>query len=103
MNNLTLSKDRRMPMRASVGNVPYSPAEIAFLFDSWRVCVVLRTSEPWWILKDMCGILGIANSRDRTDRLEEHEKDTVVLNDSIPDNPNKTVINDAGHFRSGGL
>jgi prophage antirepressor-like protein len=54
--------------------------------------------EPWWVLADVCEALGIANSRNVSDRLEEDEKNTVRLADGIPGNPNKTIISESGLY-----
>lgn len=40
-------------------------------------------NEPWFIAKDVCDILEIKNSRDAIKRLDEDEKNTVVLTDGI--------------------
>ena len=65
-----------------------------FSYEGNEVRTVQKGNETWWVLKDVCDILEIANSRDVADRLDPDEKNTVVLNDGIPGNPNKTIISD---------
>ena len=40
-------------------------------------------NEPWFIAKDVCEILEIKNSRQALTRLDEDEKNSVILNDGI--------------------
>lgn len=54
--------------------------------------------EPWFVAKDICEILGVINSRDAIARLDDDEKNTVVLTDGNRGNPNKTVVNEAGFY-----
>lgn len=54
--------------------------------------------EPWFVVKDVCEILGVINSRDAIARLDDDEKNTVVLTDGNRGNPKKTVVNEAGFY-----
>lgn len=40
--------------------------------------------EPWWVAKDVCGVLEIQNSRDAISALDEDEKITVDITDGNP-------------------
>lgn len=55
-------------------------------------------NEPWFVATDVCKALDIINSRDAVARLDDDEKNTVVLTDGIPGNPNKTVVNEPGLY-----
>lgn len=55
-------------------------------------------NEPWFVAADVCKALDIINSRDAVARLDDDEKNTVVLTDGIPGNPNKTVVNEPGLY-----
>ena len=46
--------------------------------------------------QDVCRALEIQNRRDAASRLDNDEKNTVVLTDGIPGNPNKTIVNKSG-------
>ncbi len=65
---------------------------------SVRVCYINNT--PYFVAKDVCECLGIANNRDAVARLDDDEKNTVVLTDGIPKrgNPNVSVITESGLY-----
>lgn len=50
-----------------------------------KVRVVMKDGEPWFVAKDVCGILGIVNVADAVDSLELDERATVGSNDSCID------------------
>ncbi|MFR0558256.1 BRO family protein [Pseudoscardovia radai] len=54
--------------------------------------------EPWFVAKDVCAILGLGNSRQAVASLDEDEKNTVIISDGIPGNPNKTIISEPGLY-----
>ncbi|MGO5486412.1 phage antirepressor [Selenomonas montiformis] len=54
--------------------------------------------EPWFVAADVCRALDIGNSRQAMTRLDDDEKNTVILNDGIPGNPEKTVVNEPGLY-----
>ena len=45
-----------------------------FTYNSNEVRTVELNGEPWFVLKDVCEVLGIGNSRMVADRLDEDEK-----------------------------
>lgn len=57
----------------------------------WLVRVVLLNGEPWWVAKDVCEALGIANHRDAVGRLPVAMKDDVAISDAIG-NPKTRVV-----------
>ena len=63
-----------------------------------KIRVAEISGEPWFIAADVCRALEVKNSRDAIARLDEDEKNTVVLTDGIPGNPNMTIINEAGLY-----
>lgn len=58
-----------------------------------------ENSDPWFVVKDVCDILGISNNRDAISQLDSDEKNTVVITDGIPGNPNKTIISEPGLYK----
>jgi prophage antirepressor-like protein len=42
-----------------------------FNFDDHEVRVVMIDEEPWWVLNDVCAVLGISNPRNVADRLPD--------------------------------
>lgn len=55
--------------------------------------------DPWFVAKDVCDILEISNNRDAISQLDSDEKNTVVISDGIPGNPNKTIISEPGLYK----
>lgn len=54
--------------------------------------------EPWFVAADVCRALEVGNTADALGRLDEDEKNTIVLNEGIAGNPNKLVISEAGLY-----
>lgn len=72
---------------------------IPFEFDSKQVRVIKdETGAPWFVAKDVCEVLGIANHRDATSRLDDDERDDVGLTDAIGRKQNTTVVNEPGLY-----
>ena len=55
--------------------------------------------EPWWVAKEVCGVLGLDNVTRATKSLDADEKNTVTLSKGIRGNPNKIIINEPGLYR----
>lgn len=64
--------------------------------DEFRV--VDRHGEPWFILTEVCKKLGIANASDAAGRLDEDEKDTIGITDSISRSRQTMIINESGLY-----
>lgn len=47
--------------------------------------VQLINSEPWFVAKDVCEVLGIANHKDAASRLDEDERRGVGITDPSED------------------
>ena len=63
-----------------------------------KVRVVTIDKEPWFVSADVCRALEIGNPRQAMTRLDDDEKNTVILNDGTPGNPEKTVVNEPGLY-----
>ncbi len=63
-----------------------------------KVRTVIKDGEPWFVLKDVCDVLEINNSRNVQERLDEEEKNTVCIMDGNRGNPNTTIINESGLY-----
>ena len=44
---------------------------------------ILGIGNPWWVGKEVCCVLGIRNHRHALSRLDDDEKQLVILNDAI--------------------
>jgi prophage antirepressor-like protein len=75
-------------------------ALVAFNFEGQGVVrVVDRDGNPWFVLADVCKVLGLGNPSAVAARLDPDEKDTLISNEGIrsgPGNPNVTLINESG-------
>lgn len=63
-----------------------------------QVRVVEQNGEPWFVAKDVCNCLEINNSRQALSRLDDDEKNSVILNDGTPGNPEKSIVNEYGLY-----
>lgn len=56
-------------------------------------------NEPWFIGKDVAEILGYSNTRDALSKhVDEEDKNSVVIHDGTPGNPNQVIINESGVY-----
>ena len=75
-----------------------------FNYEDQNVRTTIKDGEIWWVLKDVCEILGLSNSRKVAERLEDDEKSNVTLSDvrnvsfEIP-NRGLCIINEAGLYK----
>ena len=68
-----------------------------FKYNDVDVRTVMRDGNPWWVLKEVCDILEIGNSRMVADRLDDDEKG-VSLIDTPGGKQEMTVINEPGIY-----
>jgi prophage antirepressor-like protein len=61
------------------------------------VRTVEKDGDTWWVLKDVCDVLEIANHRDTANRLDDDEKG-VVQTDTLGGKQNATIINESGLY-----
>ncbi len=59
---------------------------------------IQKEGAPWWVLADVCKVLGVSNARNVASRLDDDEKNSVHLTDGIRGNPNFTIINESGLY-----
>ena len=66
-------------------------------FGSVRTLTI--NGEPYFVGKDVADILGYSNTRDALSRhVDDEDKNSVVIHDGIPGNPNQVVINESGLY-----
>ncbi|WP_421239149.1 Bro-N domain-containing protein [Aeromonas enteropelogenes] len=68
-------------------------------FEDVKVRVVNIHGEPWFVAKDICEALGIANSRSALKSLDKDEKNTVALTYGIRGNPNHGIVAESGFYK----
>jgi len=73
-----------------------------FSYEGNEIRTVQKGDETWWVLKDVCDILEIGNSRDVTARLDDDEKAAVDIIDTSSNgttqNRQVTVISESGLY-----
>ena len=60
--------------------------------------VQLINSEPWFVAKDVCEVLGIANNKDAASRLDEDERRGVGITDPIGRPQTVTAVSESGLY-----
>lgn len=76
-------------------------AEIAVTplgFEKAALRMVMRNGEPWWVLNDVCGVLGHSNPRKAAARLWEWQKG-VASNDTLGGRQDLAIVNEAGIYK----
>lgn len=68
-----------------------------FNYNGNEVRTIQKDGESWWVLKDVCGILGISKYRDTASRLDEDERGSVRV-DTPGGEQEMTVINESGLY-----
>lgn len=69
-----------------------------FDYDGQTVRTVQVNGEPWFVLKDVCAILGIGTPARVSERLDEDEVSLTHLTDSLKRQQNTTVISESGLY-----
>lgn len=68
-----------------------------FNYQNNEVRTVELNGEPWFVLKDVCNILGVVNDRNVAARLDEDEKDVCQM-DTLGGTQNVTVVSESGLY-----
>lgn len=63
----------------------------------FKVRVIMRDSEPWFVAKDVCECLDLANSRDAVSRLDDDEKG-VGKADTLGGSQDMMLISESGLY-----
>src|SRR5262249_26102478 len=69
-----------------------------FDYQSSQVRVIMRDGIPWFVAKDVCTVLDIANYRDAARKLDEDERG-VVITDTLGGSQSMICINEPGLYR----
>lgn len=54
--------------------------------------------EVWFVASEVCKTLDIGNTSQAVKGLDEDEKQTIIINDSLSKNPNKIIISESGLY-----
>ena len=68
-----------------------------FVYSGAEVRTVRKDGAPWFVLKDVCGVLGISKYRDVAERLDPDERGPVRV-DTLGGSQEMTCINESGLY-----
>ena len=71
---------------------------MVFQYGQNEVRTVTIESEPWWVLKDVCNVLGLDSPHKVGNRLDEDERNQIPLIDSLGRQQKTTIINESGLY-----
>ena len=67
-------------------------------YEDNEVRMIMIDGEPWWVLKDVCGTLGIVNHKNIVKRLDDDEVHLMDLVDSKGKNQEMYAVNESGLY-----
>lgn len=70
----------------------------AFAYNAQPVRIVERDGQPWFVLKDVCDVLMLTNSRMVAERLEEDEVSLAYVTDAVGRQQETAVISESGLY-----
>ena len=68
-----------------------------FRYQNNEVRTIEQNGEPWFVLKDVCGILGIRNTADTYNRLDDDEKGVGQI-DTLVGMQRVNIVNESGLY-----
>ena len=68
-----------------------------FNYGQKNIRTVTKDNEIWFVAKDVCEILDVHNPSQALSRLDDDEKNTIILNEGIG-NPEKAIVSEAGLY-----
>jgi prophage antirepressor-like protein len=77
-----------------------SRAVVPVSFEGHEFRTVEIGGERWWALADVCKANDIGNAPDVASRLDDDEKDAIVLSDSIGRPQRMTIVNEGGLYNA---
>ncbi|WP_348624656.1 phage antirepressor [Paenibacillus peoriae] len=69
-----------------------------FMYGSTQVRTLTVSNEPWFVAKDVCDVLEVGNPSQSLSRLDEDEKNTIILNEGNRGNPSVAIVNEPGLY-----
>ena len=71
---------------------------VKFDFEGHVVRTVMIDGEPWWVLRDVCEVLGLGSPHKVAERLETDERNQIPVIDSIGRAQDTEVVNESGLY-----
>jgi len=69
-----------------------------FNYRDQQVRTVVKDGEPWFVAKDVCNVLGITDARKSVNLLDEDERNSIPVTDSLGRNQETFIINEPGLY-----
>ncbi|MEH6972411.1 BRO-N domain-containing protein, partial [Bacillus sp. JJ675] len=69
-----------------------------FNYQDQQVRTVVKDGEPWFVAKDVCDVLGITDARKSVNLLDEDERNSIPVTDSLGRNQETFIINEPGLY-----
>lgn len=73
-----------------------------FIYSGEQLRTVTKDNELWWVLRDVCNVLGLSNPARVAQRLDEDEKAEITLSytssNGVEQARNTTIINEPGLY-----
>lgn len=69
-----------------------------FSYEGKEIRTIQRNGETWWVLKDVCGVLGLSNARMIADRLDEDDVSLAYITDSMGRRQQTNIVNESGLY-----
>lgn len=66
--------------------------------ESTPIRVQVIDNEPWFVAKDVCRVLGIANHKDAVSRVDDDERRGVGITDPLGGRQQATAVNESGLY-----
>ena len=63
-----------------------------------KISVIEIDNQLWWVLKDVCVLLGLSSPHKVADRLDENERNQIPLIDGVGRKQNTAIINESGLY-----
>jgi anti-repressor protein len=71
---------------------------IPFNYGEKEVRTVVKDSEPWFVVNDVCNVLEFANPSETIKRLDEDEVNSTEVTDSLGRSQKTNIVNEAGLY-----
>ena len=69
-----------------------------FDYNQMPIRTIQKDSGLWWVLADVCRVLGLNDAHKVAARLDEDERNLIPVTDTLGRNQNTTVINEPGLY-----
>lgn len=73
--------------------------EIVRVFDDHLVRIHERDGAPWFVAKDVCGVLGLTNASKALQALDDDEKSGVTISDPHGRKQESNIISESGLYK----